>query len=358
VKKIKVNLGERSLNILVGNGLLNDLGKHVSDVFAGKKCMLVSDANVMRLHGKKAVESLESEGMQVSTFVVEPTENSKSLDTVGKMVLEMKERGLNRNSLVLALGGGVVGDLAGFCASIYMRGIPVVQIPTTLLAQVDSGIGGKTAVNHAGVKNIIGAFWQPKLVISDVSILSTLSERIFREGTAEAIKYAFISDPSLLEKTRLFSENNPESIEELVSTASRIKAEFVSKDERDEKGLRAALNFGHTMGHAVEANTSLLHGESVAVGMAFAARVSQKMGLLEERDAKTVVEKISHLGLPTEIPAELKWEDLLPKMNADKKTTDAGINVVLLEGLGKPVVKTVSESVLKEVFDESRIKAN
>ncbi len=347
--RVDVALGERSYPVLVGPGLLDRLGHELrARLPKARRAAVVTNPTVAAFYGGRAAASLAAAGVEPLRFEVPDGERYKTLAVAGRLFDRLAAAHLDRASPVVALGGGVVGDLAGFVAATWLRGVPLVQVPTTLLAQVDSAIGGKTGVNHRRGKNLIGAFHQPVLVLSDVETLASLPEREYRAGLAEVVKYGLIRDAALFaflerEAERVLARE-PAAVTYLVRRGSEIKAEVVAADER-EGGLRAVLNFGHTLGHAVEALTGYaqyLHGEAVAIGMTAAVRMSE--GLLRtDPDARERVARVlARYGLPTEAP-RLPRARLAAALAGDKKARSGGgeptITVVLLERIGSATLQ-------------------
>jgi 3-dehydroquinate synthase len=338
-RTVRVNLGDRSYEIAIqGSGF-----GAVPEQVAGRACMMVSDANVERLYARKCREWLEGAGCRVAPACVPAGESSKSLDQAGRLYGEAVAAGLDRSSAVVALGGGMVGDLAGFVAGTFLRGIRLVQVPTTLLAMVDSAVGGKTAVNLPQGKNLVGVFAQPVAVAMDLSTLSSLPDREYRSGLAEVVKYGVIADAALfgmLERgADALRRRDPAVLEEVVARCCAIKAGVVSSDER-ESGPRAVLNFGHTLGHAVETAAGyghLLHGEAVAVGMAFAAHLSAIRSGLPAGEAARVVRLIEEFGLPVRLPEGCAWSGLRAGMATDKKSVGGSPRFVLAAEIGRAV---------------------
>jgi len=333
---VLVDLGERSYEIHVGAGLLAQAGRLISAA-GGPRGFIVTHPAIARLHGDTLARGLGA--FRAETLLVPAGERQKSLRRATALWDELLKRGADRRCVIVAFGGGVIGDLAGFVAATFMRGVPYVQIPTTLLAQVDSSVGGKVAVNHPKAKNLIGAFYQPRMVLADVSVLKTLPGREYRSGLAEVVKHAFVADEELFtwlgENVAAVSKRAPVVLARLVRRNCEIKSEVVRRDER-EGDLRAVLNFGHTVGHALESLTdyrSLRHGEAVAIGMAAAARISRLLGLLQPDGEERLQGLLSSLRLPTRIlgtPADA----ILNAMRSDKKA-DAGVpRFVLARDIG------------------------
>jgi 3-dehydroquinate synthase len=355
MKRIKVELGDHSYEVRVGTGLLARAGLWLKEKGFSGKVVTITDATVKGLYGDALNKGLTNAGFNVTTLAVPAGEEQKSLETAGRLYHELTSCYAERTTPVLALGGGVIGDLAGFVAATYMRGVPLIQIPTTLLAQVDSSIGGKVAVDHDQLKNTIGVFYQPSLVISDVDTLKTLPEAELANGLAEVIKSAAIRNKHFfhfldlnLDKARLIDAS---ILEEIVLETARIKAEIVAKDERD-LGLRSILNYGHTIGHALEtvSNFQLKHGQAVAIGMLAAARISNRMGILDESEVVWLRNVIEKAGLPTEI-ANLNIKDIIQAMKHDKKVRQDKIRFVLLKSIGDAfITDEVSPSLVEEVL--------
>lgn len=330
--------------VFVGWGNLSELGQRMRNLGLSGKAALIADAGVFDIHGEKALGSLNLAGFEASAYSVPSGEGSKSGDALTRIYDWMVEQRLERGSAVVALGGGVAGDLAGYAAATFLRGVPLVHAPTSLLAMTDSAIGGKVAINHRRAKNLIGAFYQPKLVISDVETLGTLPPRELASGWAETIKHGMIMDPELLDTLERDIDRvlalEPEMTTEIVRRSSGQKGKVVGGDEK-EAGLRMILNFGHTIGHALEAATKygeLLHGEAVSIGMMGAARLSQRHAGLGDEAVARMSRMLRGFGLPTSMP-EQDPERLIEAMFLDKKVRSKAIRWVLLEDVGKPVIR-------------------
>lgn len=352
---------DRSYEILIERGLIDETGPRLielGELGAGRRAVLITNPTVMGLYGKKIINSLEGAGFSVVVIEMPDGEEFKNLDEASKVYDRLIEEKLDRGSPIVALGGGVVGDLAGFVAATYLRGVPYVQVPTTLLAQVDSSVGGKTAVNHPKGKNLIGSFYQPKMVIIDPDVLSTLDEREVRTGLAEVVKHGVIRDKDYFEFLELNAKKVlglSAEIDEAIERSCQIKASVVSEDER-ETGLRAILNFGHTFGHAIEAvagYSTYRHGEAVSMGMVMAAGFSVELGLCDTTLVDRIRGLLDSLGLPTAVP-KLSPDDILASIFLDKKVKAGRVNFVLLKGLAQVVVEEVDEdkigAYLKKVF--------
>ena len=354
--KVTVDLGPRSYDILIGPGLLAELGALCKRLGLGGNCMVVSDSNVDPLYGEPARRSLKQAGFGTSRAVIPCGEESKSLEFLFEVYEIAVEKGMDRKSFFVALGGGVVGDLAGFAAATFLRGVKYVQAPTSLLAMVDSSVGGKTGVNLPAGKNLVGAFHQPSLVIADTDTLKTLAPREYVSGLAEVVKYGVIRDTgffSQLEsgRDRLLSRDAdfPQSV---IGRCCKIKADVVQLDER-ESGLRAILNFGHTLGHAHEKVTGYglyLHGEAISIGMAFAARLSSQLKDFPSAEADRVVALLGGLGLPVKAP-DCDWAAIREAMAVDKKSVGGSLRFVLAERIGSVVPGCdVPDPLLEEIW--------
>lgn len=341
MQTLSVNLGERSYAILIGSDYLDRLGGLMKQAGLRGKVAVISNPTVAQLYLDPVHESLSGAGLEVTPILVPDGEEHKNLNSLAAIYDRLISERFERKSSLVALGGGVIGDIAGFAAATYLRGVPYVQVPTTLLAQVDSSVGGKTAVNHKEGKNLIGAFYQPKLVLIDVAVLQTLPLRELIAGLAEVIKYGVIEDPRLFEllerNVEKLVERNRELLIEVIAKSCAIKSRVVEADEREED-YRAVLNFGHTIGHALEAVTEykqLLHGEAVGVGMAKAARLSMRQGLLDRASYDRIVRLIERAGLPTEIPENVSVQSLIQSIEVDKKAAGGKIKFIMCEGIGK-----------------------
>ena len=345
LKTLTVSLGERSYPIYIGAGLLSNVGAYLAKMPLGVKTLVVANRTVGRLYAETLLKSLSSAGKQAHLALIEDGEQFKTLATAQDLYDQAFAAGLDRKSSIIALGGGVTGDLAGFAASTYLRGIPFIQVPTTLLAQVDSSVGGKTAVNHPRGKNIIGAFHQPACVLADALLLKTLPQREWGSGLAEAIKYGVIRDAAffawLEENIDHIPAADPESLSFCVEQSCRIKAEIVALDEK-EGGLRAILNFGHTIGHAVEALGGYgryTHGEAVSIGMVAAAKLAVNMGLFAAENLKRLTSLLKKANLPLEVPKSLNPEDIIKSLYHDKKALDGDLTFILPTDIGKSFIK-------------------
>lgn len=346
---IGVRLAGRSYDVAVEHGLLDDAAGRAKPFLRKRRVPVVADENAWSAHGARLARSLEDAGREIALYTVRPGETSKSWESLASLTDWLLAEGVERGDHVLALGGGVVGDLTGFACAILKRGCGFVQLPTTLLAQVDSSVGGKTAINTAAGKNLIGAFHQPSLVLADLDALSTLPVRELRSGYAEVLKYGVLGDVGffdwLADQGAQVVSLEPEALEHAVATSVAAKARIVAEDERETTGARALLNLGHTFGHALEAETGfsdrLLHGESVALGMVLAARYSARRGLMDESDAVRVADAVSASGLTAEISAlglECEGSALVAHMLHDKKMDAGTLPFILLRDIGDAFV--------------------
>ncbi len=357
-KTVTVDLGEKSYPIYIGKNILPEFGVYVKRKVTGPKVLVVTNPTVNNLYGKVVADSLQRSGYEVSIGEVPDGESYKSLDSARLLYDIAFENNLDRSCAIIALGGGVIGDLAGFVAATYMRGIPFIQVPTTLLAQVDSSVGGKVAVNHPKGKNIIGAFYQPKMVFADTGTLSTLAQREVRGGMAEVIKYGIIWDPAffnyLEESHTLIKEMDTGALIHIVETSCSIKARVVEQDET-EQGIRAILNYGHTFGHALEALTGYkryIHGEAVAIGMVTAADAAVKLEMLDSAVRERIEKVINLYELPVK-SKKLSVDDVIESMGHDKKVKAGRVRYVLPEEIGQVnIVTDISYDILTEILTE------
>ncbi len=329
MRTVQVQTKSAGYEVRIGSGLLAGLGEAVRESTGARRCMLVSGENVFPLYGEAALRSLREAGLQAEAAVFPAGEGTKSLAVYGSLLEKLTDARFTRSDCLVALGGGVTGDLTGFAAATYQRGIPYVQVPTTLLAAVDSSVGGKTAVNLPAAKNQVGAFYQPSLVLCDTDTLASLPERELRSGMAEVIKYAVLGDADLFDALL----NGNISLEQVIETCVRMKADIVGEDELD-RGRRRLLNLGHTFGHAVESRSAfrLAHGECVAIGMAMICRAAVRMGRLDEASKNAVLDILDRTGLPTRTaysPDEL-YETLL----LDKKFASGKLHLIVPRAVG------------------------
>jgi 3-dehydroquinate synthase len=347
MKKLTVNVND-SYDILIEKGLLDRAGELTKTVLGGKKVCLISDTNVYAIYGKKIENSLADAGYQVFTYVFKAGEASKTTANVVDMVEFMADKGLTREDGVVALGGGVCGDMAGFAAAIYLRGIKFVQIPTTLLSQVDSSVGGKTAVDLPQGKNLCGSFHQPSLVIIDPNVLDTLSQHFFADGMGEVIKYGCIKSKTLFD--RLMNENAIDFIDDLIYECLDIKRQVVENDEK-EHGERALLNFGHTCGHAIEKLwnfETVSHGEAVGIGMVMISRVGENMGITQAGSTDKIEALLRKYNLKTQDSHSVS--EIVGAMSADKKRTGSGIKFAMIREIGDSFINPFSNEDVPKIF--------
>ncbi len=338
---VDVPLGDRAYQAHVGPGLLDLLGDKLAPLGLRKRCVVITDSTVGPLYGKRALTSLDTAGYKATLLTVPAGEASKSLSQAESLCRQMIEHGCDRHAFVVALGGGVIGDLAGFVAGIFYRGVPYIQIPTTIVSQVDSSVGGKTGVNAPEGKNLIGVFHQPRLVLADTETLDSLPEREFREGFAEIIKHAAIRDADMVPMIEAVLKDRHANLPELMARNIAIKSKVVVEDEYETTGTRALLNFGHTIGHGIEAAAGygqLLHGEAISLGLIAAARLSCVFSDLDDMGKATIVSLLEAFHLPTAIPESITDDIILDYLSRDKKFEEGQIRFVLLRELGDAFV--------------------
>jgi len=354
---LKVNLGERSYPICIGQNLLQQselLTQHIP----GNSALIVSNETVAPLYMDSVEKSLGD--IRYQTLVLPDGEEHKNINVLNTIYDALLQNKLDRNTTLIALGGGVIGDITGFAAASYQRGVHLIQIPTTLLSQVDSSVGGKTAVNHPLGKNMIGAFYQPRAVIADTSTLNTLEDRQLSSGIAEVIKYGLIRDTDFLQwledNIDKLLDRDADALAYAIEHSCQNKAEVVAADER-ESGQRALLNLGHTFGHAIETGMGYgtwLHGEAVASGMVIAARLSNKLGWITEADVDRVINLIERANLPVKAPPEMTADKFIELMSLDKKVSDGVLKLVLYKSIGKAIIsKDYTDAILREAIAES-----
>jgi 3-dehydroquinate synthase len=343
---LDVDLGDRSYPIHIGAGQM--AAANIAQYIQGQKALIVTNTSIAPLYLQALQDQLS--GVQVDTVILQDGERYKTLETLNEIFTQLIQRQHDRKTTLIALGGGVVGDMTGFAAASYQRGVPFIQVPTTLLAQVDSSVGGKTAVNHSLGKNMIGAFYQPRAVIIDTNTLSTLPDREFRAGLAEVIKYGLIADPAfftwLEQQKQALLARDAEALAYAIQRSCINKAEVVSADET-EQGIRAILNLGHTFGHAIETFQQYkdwLHGEAVAAGMHMAANLSLLAGKISADDLQRITALLADCGLPVQPPSDMTADDFLNLMVRDKKVLDGQLRLVLLNSIGNATVSADFES--------------
>lgn len=361
MKILHVSLGDRSYDIAIGPHLLREVPEFFEKYRIGKRLFVLSNPGVFQLYGRELVDRLAERGSQVTEILIPEGEKHKNLRTVENIYTYLIAQRADRLSTLVALGGGVTGDIAGFVASTFLRGIPCVQIPTTLVSQVDSSVGGKTGVNHHLGKNLIGAFYQPHLVCIDINTLGSLAEREFQSGLYEITKYGLIYDADLFEyfenHLEQLQKRSPEVLENTISRCCEIKGEIVSRDER-ETDLRRILNFGHTFGHALEAAMAfrgLTHGEAVAYGMLAASRLSALRGLIDSSTCERIGSCIRRIG---DLPPikDVPTQRIAEAMERDKKRQEGRIVLVLLKGIGKAVIEADLEERFSEIWEPLRLE--
>jgi 3-dehydroquinate synthase len=338
VKSIRVEVGEHCCEVLIGSELLEDIGSAVRSQFRGNRCAIVSDENVARLFGETVRNSLRRAGFAPELLTVAPGEETKSMAQAAALCEKLSAAGFDRASFLVSLGGGVVGDLAGFVAAIYLRGIPYVSIPTTLLAQIDSCIGGKTGVNSSAGKNLIGSFHHPALVVADTGTLRSLPERIWHEGFAEAIKHGIIRDVGLFDS---LDEVDRDHLEAFIERNIAIKAAVVAADEREQNDVRSLLNFGHTIGHAIEYAAgygNMLHGEAISLGIIAAAQVSVRRAGLSLGEASRIRDALQAHHLPVVLPPGFPRERIFAALPHDKKFENGRVRFVVAHEIGRASV--------------------
>ncbi len=353
MNSIQVDLGQRSYNVQIGSGLLDEVGALIRPLFAGEKVMVVTDDKVGPLYVKRVIDSLKSCDLQTYSYMSPEGEIHKSLHSVERLYRLLHQMQLTRQDLIISLGGGVIGDLVGFVAATYMRGMPYVQIPTTLLAQVDASVGGKTAINLPFGKNMVGAFYQPKGVVIDPDVLATLKPIRYQEGLAEMIKYGMIMAPDLLDQLKKADFDHAR----LIARCVGLKAQVVSADELDQD-QRRILNFGHTLGHAIETATEYAlytHGAAVACGMMAACRIGEALGITPSSVTQTLKAQLEDHDLPTAAAVELEF--ILEALKSDKKWLGRHLPVILLEDVGKPMIYPMDPQQLMDVVKETWVQA-
>ena len=361
MKTVQVSLGERSYDILIGPNLLDEVQDFFEKYRLGKRVFLISNTGVFQLYGQRLREKLSAGGFEVTEILIPDGEKYKTLQTVENVYTYLIAQRVDRFATLAALGGGVTGDIVGFVAATFLRGIPYIQIPTTLVSQVDSSVGGKTGVNHCLGKNMIGAFYQPHLVYVDINTLETLPKREFQSGLYEVVKYGLIYDLEFFEyfeeHLEQIQQRIPKALENVISRCCEIKAEVVSLDER-ENDLRRILNFGHTFGHALETAVGfhgITHGEAVAYGMLAASRLSALEGLIDTSTWERIAACIYQIG---ELPSieKVSSEQIQEAMERDKKRQEGRIVFVLLRDIGKTVIQTDLQERFSEIWDHLRLQ--
>lgn len=363
MKRIKVNLDKQSstsYEICIGHNILDRIGLVISKSNLARHYIVITDSNVSSLYREELLTALKNVNLNVDLIEFPAGEISKNTDTVLTIIKKLINLGADRNSALIALGGGVTGDMTGFIASIYMRSIPYIQIPTTLMAQVDSSIGGKTGIDLPEGKNLLGAFFQPKSVFIDLQFLKTLPDEEFMNGLSEIVKYGIIDDMELFNILERETENiksrSMDLLELMVERSCKIKKGIVEIDEMD-MGVRRILNFGHTIGHAIEAESGYMipHGNAVSIGMIASARISEKLHYLSSEDRNRIEHLIKSIDLPDHLPTSISMEGMLSKIRTDKKKKGDLVHFVLLKKIGVPFINgSVKEAIIRETIEELR----
>lgn len=358
--KLLVKLGRRSYSIKIGDGILAKTGSYVFRLGVGKNGIIITNPRIKRLYGNFLKESLNKNGINCHILTVPDSESSKSYKVLSTLINKIAKLDEGKRPFIIAFGGGVVGDLAGFIAAVYRRGVPLIQIPTTLVAQVDSAIGGKVAIDLPIAKNLVGAFYQPKMVISDISLLRTLPEREIKCGLSEIIKYSIISSRKffnfLCRNIMSLKKLHKKNLTYVIKKCCSIKSKIVSLDERDTKGIRVLLNYGHTVGHAIEAASGYRgiysHGEAIAIGMVTAANIANKIGMLSAKEFTDIKNIINKTGLPTKI-RKFKSSKIFESLRHDKKFTNGINRFVLPIRIGKvKLVENIPKKIILEAIKE------
>lgn len=356
---VHVGLAERSYDIHIGLDNLSAIGELVDGLDDISHIVIITDSNVRELYGETILKSLSQKNFQVDIMSVPAGESSKSVSILEELWQQMLSLGADRKTVIITLGGGVVGDLAGFVAASYGRGIRFIQIPTTLLATVDSSVGGKVGINLPAAKNMVGAFWQPQAVLIDVAVLQSLPARDYCAGLAEVVKYGVIQDENFFSQLEnnvgLILERDPEFMRDVIARCCELKAYVVEQDERETTGLRAILNYGHTFCHAIEACTgygTYLHGEAVAIGMLCASRMAEALGRITPEDTARQHHLLEQLNLPTALPRDVEREPMVEAMKRDKKTEHGKIRFILPTRIGHvELVDNVNQALALAAFN-------
>lgn len=350
MRTLNINLPDKNYSIIIEQNLLSDIHPHIVKYIQGKKTVVVTDENVYSLYGKSLINQLQSNDFEVHSIVIPPGEPSKSLETLNQVYSQLIELGITKSDRLIALGGGVIGDLTGFAAATYLRGVPFIQIPTSLIAQVDSSIGGKTAVNLNVGKNLVGSFYHPDIVLIDPTVLTTLKPRFLWDGMAEVIKYGCIKSADLFNLLdRIDVEEIYDYMEEIIFQCCTIKKEVVEEDEKDEN-TRMLLNFGHTIGHGVEklyGYSEYTHGEGVAIGMHHITKKSESLGLTSNQSTDKIMSILKKYHLPYQLP-EVNRQALINTLLNDKKGRGDKMNLILLNHIGDSFIHTIDKKCIGE----------
>lgn len=341
---LEVNLPQKKYSIIIKKGILGNIGQEIKKIYKNKKIAIITDSNVEGLYGEKIINELNKYDFKTKTIVIQPGEKSKSLESAKDIYEKLLDFEITRGDMIIAFGGGVVGDLAGFAASTLLRGIPFIQIPTSLLAQIDSSVGGKVAVNLPQGKNLVGSFYHPEAVFIDPDLLRSLDKRFLYDGMGEVIKYGCIRDKKLFDKLMNIETEDElfNNIEDIILSCCGVKRDIVERDEKD-KGERMLLNFGHTIGHAIEKNfnyTKYTHGEAVAIGMYNITKKSEEMDITNGNTAAVIKKILIKYNLPYEMPT-VEREKLIKAIGLDKKNKGNKLNIVLLKEIGNSFIKNI-----------------
>ena len=342
--KLNIDVKHKQYDILIQKGLFKNIGQNIKEIYNNKKIVIITDSNVEHIYGEALRDNLEKGGFDVETIVVGAGECSKSLEVLQQVYTRLIDANITRGDMIIAFGGGVIGDLCGFAAATYLRGVKFIQIPTTLLAQIDSSIGGKVAVNHLKGKNLIGSFYHPEVVLIDPELLKTLDDRFLYDGMAEVIKYASIKDKELFNKLLKYNSVDElfRDIEKIIYTCCSVKKYVVENDERD-TGIRMLLNFGHTLGHGIEKYFNYekyTHGEAVAIGMYTITKKSEELGITNRGVTDLIEKLLKNWRLPYKLP-DVDKQQFLNTIYLDKKSDADYINLILLKDIGDSIIKKI-----------------
>ena len=349
MKVMDIKLNSHQYKIFFKRNILNEVPQYLKDHFSSKRIAIITDHNVRKLYGEGLLKDISDTGFEAKIISIRPGEESKNLNTLEKVYGQLSAFGITRGDLIITMGGGVTGDLGGFAAATYLRGVPYIQIPTSLLAQVDSSIGGKVAVDLPWGKNLVGSFYHPEAVFIDPQVLSTLDKRFFSDGIAEVIKYGCIMDETIINSLMNLKGLEDESMDSLIYKCCGIKKILVEKDERD-FGERMLLNFGHTLGHGVEKYYDykrFTHGEAVAIGMAHITRNTEILGITEPGTVKRLEEVLEKFELPSTTP-DMEMEKVYDAINLDKKNSSGFISIIVITKIGNGIIKKIEKSKISD----------
>lgn len=361
MSQLLVDVPKKELHypLKIEKGILSHAGEEIAEIFVGKKVVVFTDKNVERFHGETLRKSIESKGFQLKTIMLEPGEQTKQLSTLSDLYSELVDFNLTRSDLIVAYGGGVIGDLAGYVAATFLRGIQLIQIPTTLLAQVDSSVGGKVAVDLPEGKNLVGAFYHPDMVLIDPNVLETLTDETFSAGMAEVIKYGCIKDRTFFDFLNQLHTRKElmENIGDIIQRCCEIKRNVVESDEKD-RSERMLLNFGHTLGHAIEAYYNYekyTHGQAISIGMVEINRIAEDKGLSPEGSTAQIIQLLKQNQLPTRLDRPEDYEEILPLISRDKKNINNQLTVILLERVGGAVRHKTSAQFFASLLRQTEV---